>query len=183
MGMTGAAVTVWCPFFLNASLLGRWVINSHDQGQFDLWVKIAWKKCTKLACVLVFKRHLTFCLQKVPCPNYNYIHVIIYPCVVLQVFFGITCHWCNHLKMSFPKEAAARAADEERAATEAAKAFAAEMMLGDDVEMWIWVWCFFVLFVWGARRCEDVDFLNVFLCCVCFFVIVICVLGGRHDYE
>lgn len=34
------------------------------------------------------------------CPNYNYIHVIIYPCVVLQVFFGITCHWCNHLKMS-----------------------------------------------------------------------------------
>ena len=137
--------------FLNASLLGRWVINSHDQGQFDFCVKIAWKKCTNCRAFL-FKRHLTFCLQKVPKLQLD---VIIYPCVVLQVFYGITCHWCNHfIEDAFPKEAAARAADEERAATEAAKAFAAEMTLGEDV--------------------EKIGFALMFFCCHYFFC-----MGGQ----
>lgn len=116
------------------------------------------------------------------CPNYNYI--IIYPCVVLQVFFGITCHWCNHLKMSHLLRKLQLVLQMRKEQLQRLQRHLPQKWCLE--KMWRRWRCgfglmFFLLslflFVWGGPK--DVAFLKVFfLCCVCFVVIVICVLGG-----
>ena len=117
-----------------------------SSSQFDLFDSRNWLEeisPTQIGMCSCWKSIWIFDLlfvEGAPDHNYKYISMCsnILPCFFLG--WRDVARRCHHLKMSpedVTKEAAARAADEERAATEAAKAFAAEMMLGEDVEIWI----------------------------------------------
>ena len=122
------------------------------------------------------------------CPNYNYIHVIIYPCVVLQVFFGITCHWCNHLKMShllrkLQLVLQMRKEQLQRLQRHLPQKWHLEKMWRrSDLDGFglMFFCCHYFCLYGGARRCR---LFEGFSCCVCFLLWFVCWGGGRHDYE